>query len=66
MYKRGENMRKFLFRGRRFNSEEWVYGYLFQIWETSYILWGTTNGMPNMIEVNPLTVEQITNESEVK
>jgi hypothetical protein len=50
------------FRGIRKNEGErmclskWVYGYYFQSWEDGYILWGTTNGIPNMIEVIPETV----------
>lgn len=39
----------------------WVQGYFFQIWERTYILWGTTNDVPNMIEVLPSTVGQYTN-----
>ena len=39
----------------------WVQGYFFQIWERTYILWGTTNDVPNMIEVLPFTVGQYTN-----
>lgn len=38
----------------------WVQGYFFQIWERTYILWGTTNDVPNMIEVLPSTVMQYT------
>lgn len=39
----------------------WAHGYFFQIWERTYILWGTTNDVPNMIEVLPSTVGQYTN-----
>ena len=39
---------------------EWVQGHFFQIWERTYILWGTTNDVPNMIEVLPSTVGQWT------
>lgn len=39
----------------------WAQGYFFQIWERTYILWGTTNDAPNMIEVLPSTVGQYTN-----
>ena len=46
------------FRGQRTDTKEWVYGYLFRIWDEAYILWGTTNGVPNMIEVIPETVGQ--------
>ena len=38
----------------------WAQGYFFQIWERTYILWGTTNDVPNMIEVLPSTVGQWT------
>ena len=39
---------------------EWVQGHFFQIWERTYILWGTTNDAPNMIEVLPSRVGQWT------
>ena len=52
--------REMEFRGQRVDTKEWVYGYLFGIWEQRYILWGTTNGAPNMIEVIPETVGQYT------
>ena len=39
---------------------EWVQGHFFQIWERTYILWGTTNDVPNMIEVLTSTVGQYT------
>lgn len=51
-------MREYLFRGIRVDNQEWVEGYLFRIWEQAYILWGTTNGIPNMIEVIPETVSE--------
>lgn len=31
-------------------------GYLYGIWEKRYILWGMTNDVPNMIEVDPSTI----------
>jgi uncharacterized phage protein (TIGR01671 family) len=52
--------REISFRGQRVDTKEWVYGYLFKIWERTYILWGTTNDIPNMIEVIPETVGQYT------
>lgn len=45
--------------GEKVNGR-WVQGYFFQIWERTYILWGTTNDVPNMIEVLPSTVGQYT------
>ena len=66
-------MRKILFRGFHpcdgpdtivVDGEKvkgrWVEGYFFQIWERTYILWGTTNDVPNMIEILPSTVGQYT------
>lgn len=53
-------MREIKFRGKRKDNEEWVYGYLFKIWDECYILWGTTNGVPNMVEVIPKTIGQYT------
>lgn len=53
-------MRETIFRGKRCDNGEWVYGYVYQIWERTYILWGMTNGVPNMIEVIPETVGQYT------
>ena len=53
-------MRDILFRGKRKDNREWVYGYVYRIWERVYILWGMTNDVPNMIEVDPETVGQYT------
>jgi uncharacterized phage protein (TIGR01671 family) len=35
-----------------------VQGYLYGIWEKRYILWGMTNDVPDMIEVDPTTICQ--------
>lgn len=53
-------MRQILFRGKRVDSDEWAEGYLFKIWNRTFLLWGTTNGVPNMIEVKSETVGQYT------
>ena len=51
---------RYLFKARRLNNGEWVQGYLYGIWEKRYILWGMTNDIPAMIEVNPSTICQCT------
>lgn len=51
---------RFLFRGKRKDNGEWIQGYLYGIWERRYILWGMTNDIPNMVEVDPSTVCQCT------
>ena len=60
-------MRDYEFRGKcidknwnQYTKGEWVYGYLFKIWEQAYILWGTINGVPKMVEVDPSTIGQFT------
>ena len=47
---------RFLFRGKRIDTGEWVQGYLYGIWERRYILWGMTNDIPDMVEVDPATI----------
>ena len=53
-------MREILFHGKRADNGTWEYGYLFCIWERTYLCWGTTNDVPNMKEVIPETVGQYT------
>lgn len=53
-------MREILFRGKRKDNGIWTGGYLFCIWEKSYLCWGTTNNVPNMNEIIPETVCQFT------
>lgn len=45
-----------LCKAKRIDNGEWVQGYLFGIWEERYILWGMTNDIPDMIEVDPSTI----------
>lgn len=49
---------RYLYRGKRIDNGEWVQGYYYQIWERGYILWGMTNNVPNMIEVDVSTICQ--------
>ena len=51
---------RYLYRAKRTDDGEWVQGYLYGIWEKKYILWGMTNDIPNMIEVDPSTICQCT------
>ena len=51
---------RYLSKAKRLDNGEWVEGYLFGIWEKRYILWGMTNDIPNMIEVDPSTICQCT------
>ena len=49
-----------LCRGKRTDNGEWVEGYLYGIWERRYMLWGMTNDITNMVEVDQETVCQCT------
>lgn len=51
---------RYLFKAKRTDNGEWAQGYLYGIWEKRYILWGMTNDVPNMIEVDPSTICQCT------
>lgn len=51
---------RYLFKAKRVDNGEWVQGYYYQIWERGYILWGMTNDVPNMIEVDASTMCQCT------
>lgn len=51
---------RYLFKAKRVDNGKWVQGYLYGIWEKRYILWGMTNDIPNMIEVDQSTICQCT------
>lgn len=51
---------RYLFKAKKADNGEWVQGYYYQIWENGYILWGMTNDVPNMIEVDVSTICQCT------
>lgn len=53
-------MTEILFRGKRVDNGEWTEGYLFKHWGRTFILWGTTSDVPNVVEVKPETVRQFT------
>lgn len=53
-------MREIIFRAKRLDNGEWVQGYLFRIWDDTFIALGTTNGVPDMIKVISTTVCQYT------
>ena len=53
-------MRQIIFRGKRVDNNEWAEGYLFKIWNRTFLLWGMTGDVPNMVEVKPETVGQYT------
>ena len=48
------------FKGIRIDNGKWAYGYFFKSWDNCYILHGTVNGVPVMVEVIPETVCQWT------
>lgn len=53
-------MKEILFRGQKVDNGEWTEGYLFKQWNRTFLLWGMTGDIPNMIEVIPETVGQFT------
>lgn len=57
--------RDIFFRGKRKDTGEWIEGYFFKIWDRTFILWGMTNGIPDMVEVIPETVSQFTSLTDI-
>ena len=63
---------RYLYRAKRKNCRGltkeiwWVEGYLYGIWERRYILWGMTNDVPNMVEVDPSTICQCTGKTDIE
>ena len=51
---------RYLYRAKRMDNGEWTYGYLYGIWKRKYILWGMTNNVPDMTEIEPSTICQCT------
>ena len=51
---------RYLSKAKRIDNGKWIQGYLYGIWEKRYILWGMTNNIPTMIEVDPTTICQCT------
>lgn len=51
---------RYLFKAKRTDNGEWIQGYLYGIWKRRYILWGMTNDIPYMVEVDPSTICQCT------
>ncbi len=52
-----ENLNIPIYRALKLDTkDEYIDGYLFKIWEKYYIQWGTTNGVPNQIEIDPSTL----------
>lgn len=51
---------RYFYRGKRIDTGKWEQGYLYGIWERRYILWGMTNDIPDMVEVDPSTICQCT------
>ena len=45
-----------IYRAKRINSDKYLEGHLFKIWDKYYILWGTTNNNPNKKEIDPSTI----------
>jgi len=53
-------LREIMVRGKRIDDNKWICGYYFKSWDKEFILWGTVNGVPNMVQVIPETVGRFT------
>lgn len=51
---------RYFYRGKWIDNGKWEQGYLYDIWGRKYILWGMTNDIPDMVEVDPSTICQCT------
>ena len=56
---------RYLYRAKRTDNGEWISGYLYGIWEKKYILWGMTNNVPNMTEVDKSTICQCSGKHDI-
>jgi hypothetical protein len=50
-------IKKLKCKGVRKDNGNVCAGYYFKHLDTEYLLWGTTNGHPNMIEIEPKSAE---------
>lgn len=57
---------RYLFKAKRIDNGDWEVGYFYDIWDRKYILWGMTNDIPNMVEVDKATLCQCTGLKDVK
>ena len=45
---------------------DWVEGYYFKAWSKHFILWGTVNGDPDQLEIDPKTLcQQVPNRQDL-
>lgn len=56
---------RYLCRAKRIDNGKWEQGYLYGIWERRYILWGMTNDIPDMVEVDPSTICRCTGRADL-
>lgn len=48
--------KRYLYKAKRVDNSKWIEGFLFFSWETAYLMWGSINNTPDMIEVDPATL----------